>query len=246
MWKILVSAALILPLTVKAQPHFELGLTGGFSAATTFKAVNENPYIQKTSISHREVYGYNGAAKGLVDFRVCQLGIGLETGTLKANALRTIGFKDDIETNYMYHFTVYTGVELEGQKLAAPYMTPNVFINFKVNFSNNVYLYLGPMGGRMFSNNDLSWNGKSAGWLTGGNLGVVIKLSDRISINIAEGWRMVWMRGENINLDFENRKYWYNSDIIIPQPPEQTHVVLSVNSYNMSYANSAIGIRFRL
>jgi hypothetical protein len=99
----------------------------------------------------------------------------------------------------------------------------------------------------VFTNNNLSWNGKSSGWVAGGNLGIVIRLSDRISLDIAESWRMAWVRGDEIT--FENRRQWYNPEVLGPKTnftQDYTHVAFAINRYNLSYANSSIGIRFTL
>ena len=234
---------MLLPFAAKAQPHFEVGLTGGVATITSLTHLSDAPLIKnKTPISYSNAFGYTGAVKALIDFRVCQLGAGIEGGEMGGSLHRVVGFKEEINANLPFQLATYD-YEIEGQKVAAPYIAPNLFFHFKINFSDRLYLYVGPMGGRMFSKEDLSWDGKSSGWVAGGNLGLAIKLSDRISIDIAEGWRMAWMR--DTNTDITNRRQWYNPKVV-GQEGRLTYVALSYNTYNMSYASSSVGIRVRL
>lgn len=243
MWKLFVSAMLILPIALDAQPRFELGLTGGVATLTSLTHVYKNAsIISKDPISYNKVFGYSVTAKALVDFRVCELGVGIEGGAMNGTLHRVVAFKEEVDANLPYPIITRNN-EIEEQKIAAPYIAPNLFFHFKINFSDRIYLYTGPIGGRIFSKEDMSWNGKSTGWIAGGNLGLVIKVSDRISIDIAEGWRMAWIR--DFNTDINNRRQWYNAKVIA-QGEDFTYVALSYNTYNMSYASSAVGIRFRL
>ncbi len=255
MKRFLIPLLLSFSFTVFAQPRIDIGLTVGGIVPTSLTAIDANPYAyasfygntQKVPVNFSKAFGLNGTVKGLIDFRNLQLGIGLEGGSIKSTVGRQVGLKVDIEENFMFSMYVIPGVVVEKQNIAAPYLTPHLMLHVKFNFSDHVYLYTGPIGGRMFSKNDLSWNGKSSGWVAGGNLGLVIRLSDRISLDIAEGWRMAWVRGDEIT--FDNRRQWYNPEILGPKThttQDNTHVAYAINSYNLSYANSSIGIRLTL
>lgn len=251
MTRFIIPLLLSFSSTLFAQPRIDLGLTAGGSVVTSLTGIDVNPYaygsMKKVPLGFNIAYGFSITAKALLDFRNVQLGIGVEGGSLKGTVNRQVGFKEDIEENFLYGLYVISGVETEKQNIASPYLLPHLMLHAKFNFSDRVYLYTGPIGGRMFSNNNLSWNGKSSGWVAGGNLGIVIRISDRISLDIVEGWRMVWVRGDEITP--YNRRQWYNPEILGPKtniPQEYTHVAYALNSYNLSYANSSIGIRVTL
>lgn len=252
MYRFLLVAILSFPIAIYAQPDIELGLTAGGVGVTSLKGINTNPYIygtihKKIPVDFDKAFGFNGAAKALLNFHSFQLGLGVEGGMIKGTVAREVGFKKEIEENIMYSFYVIPGVETEQQKIAAPYLMPHLFFHIKFNFSDGVYLYTGPIGGRLFSKNDLSWNSKSSGWVAGGNLGIVVKLTDRVSLDIAEGWRKVWVRGDEINLS--SRMEWYNPKVLGPPTSKNqqfTHVAYSLNSYNLSYGSTAIGVRLTL
>ncbi len=220
-----------------------MGLTGGAVTLTSLTNVYKNAAdVVKNPIGYNNVFGYNASAKALIDFRAVQLGVCLEGGSMGGALHRVIAYKEEIDANQPYPIVTYRA-EIEDQKIAALYITPAFFFHFKANFSDRVYLYFGPTSGRFFSKEDMSWNGKSSGWLAGGNLGLVIKVNDRISIDIAEGWRMAWIR--DFNTDINDRRQWYNAKVI-NQVDMYTTVALSHNTYNLSYVHSSIGIRFRM
>lgn len=242
---------LLLPLKALTQPSYELGLTGGFSDVLSLKNTHENTYLysHKRPVSHYKAYGFNGTLKILLDIHKWQFGFGAETGGLSGTVARDIGFKRDIEENFQYHLRIDKDVELEDQKIAAPYITPHIFVHMKFNFSDHVYMYAGPIGGRMFSKNELSWNGQSAGWVAGGNLGIAVRLNDRIILDLSEGYRISWVRGAE--LIHTNRKQWHNDIVLGPEPQAgvvvgDPNVAFAINRYNLSYATSSVGIRVRL
>ncbi len=251
MKRFLIPLLLSCSCTLFAQPRIDLGLTAGGVVPISLTAIDANPYVysynQKLPIDISKAFGLNVVAKALLDFHNLQLGIGVEGGSIKGTVGRRVGFKEDIEENFEYPLYVIPAVAAEKQNIASPYLLPHLILHIKFNFSDRVYLYTGPVGGRMFSNNNLSWNGKSSGWVAGGNLGIVIRLSDRISLDITESWRMAWIRGDEIT--FENRRQWYNPEVLGPKTnmtQDYTHVAFAINRYNLSYANSSIGIRLTL
>lgn len=233
---------LFLSIATKAQPRLEAGLTGGGNIVTGLTGWYNLKDLTKSSFSKDIVKGYSGTVKLIVDTRKWQFGLAAETGSLRGTLIRDISTASDMEST-MYAPVIYGKQPVEKQNVAGPYVSPYLLINYKFNFSEAVYLYLGPLGGRMFAVNDLTWDGKASGWLAGGNIGVLIRLTDRLYLDITEGWRKIWVRGPEISS--KNARQTYNAKIVDNEHFEKG-VALAINNYNLSYVNSSLGIRIIL
>lgn len=211
----------LLPFSLSAQNSFDIVAVGGVNMA--FPILNGG-----ASVVDGVCFGYNGQAQFMLNAEKWQVGAGIEVGSLKGTARRKA---IDRTTHYGYTNTR----SYPNQPIAAPYYAPQLFVNYKAWLSSNTYLYVGCTGGYMLTGNGLAYDGKGSGWTVGPGVGLAIKITDAISIDISEGWKYAWIRNKNAP-DFYFDPYKnYTDPVFVPD-----------NEYNFSFFTTSVGIRFSL
>lgn len=205
-----------------AVSNFHIGLTGGINTSFTFIQGNSGVGYEGLAL------GINGGLKVLYNTRKWQLGAGIETGTLNGDTYRSL-----IDPNTRQSGGRFLSAD---EKAAGPYFSPHLLVNYKAKFPGGIYMYFGAMGGRMFTKNTMTWDGKGSGWMAGANIGVVIKINKLISLDIYEGWRQGWIRNEPTTYGVFDTSRKYN-DYYYYSP---------INKFNLSFFNTNIGLRFKL
>lgn len=227
-----------LPATSFAQLHF--GITGGYNLV--FAKVNYTNNIA----THSGTDGEDAKFKGLnlsvnagVDLHKLQLGIGVEAGTFKGDMIRYQVHKNDLYKFSNIYGGPYKFIDAaEGEQVASPYITPHVYINFKQDFARIVSVYVGAMGGYMFGSSHLTTDGKLDGLMVGGNLGVQLNLTDRISIDVHEGLRAGFV-GKKGDL---SPVYTANLD----RPVNGDYYYIATDKFTMSFLSTNVGVVFKL
>lgn len=170
---------IVIPTVCLAQQSLVLGASGGFSIAQMGKELN----VKQNS----PLRGYNSTLKWMVNFRKTQLGIGVEMGSIKGSMIRMV-VMDYVDTQvivarYESHATI-TG----------SYKAPHGFVHYKINATDKLYFFAGPMVGLLMGNSQLL-RGKFNSVVFGANAGMVFRLGSRLELEIQEGWRHLGIKG---------------------------------------------------
>lgn len=237
---------LLFPVFSNAQINYELAASVGADIGMSVMAIMPGPAIN-IRVDPNKQLGGNVTLKAVANTHKWQGGIGVEAGMMKGRLTRLVGSKYDyIDEVFLMYPIQYDRMVLRGQSTAGPYFTPHLFINYKVNFSDAVYAYIGPMGGMMFAKNDMSWDGFTSGWTAGANLGAVIDLNEKFGLDISAGIRQAFLR-DNSTQPNTARALYNESEIIASTNGVLTEFYArAINEYDIRYLTGNVGVRYRL
>lgn len=143
--------------------------------------------------------GANGTLKTMWNARKWQFGAGVDVGimspgSVEREAIVIIEHNNDV--------TRVDEIWSEDSHFATPYYAPHVLVNYKLNVGELLYFYGGGVLGYTFTRQGFDMKPDRAntyyrnvrGLMTGANLGLVIQLGDRLSLDLSENWRMSFLK----------------------------------------------------
>ncbi|MCB0699857.1 MAG: hypothetical protein H6551_13605 [Chitinophagales bacterium] len=243
MQRLLVFILTLLPVSLLAQPKISVGLSGGFNSS--FSKINYTQNIAGgTGFAGDDAKfkGMNIAINVAVDVSILQVGAGVEIGSLKGDMIR-----QTVDTNYAYASNnplvlsqaPRFGYRATDEKIAAPYITPNMFVNLKRDLAADlITLYGGAMFGYMLSSNNINYGGKGNGIMAGANLGLMVNITNKISVGVHEELRIASV-GSKKDLSIG---YNINTDRVV----NYSFYYIAIDRYTLSFLSTNVGFRFKL
>ena len=226
------------PFNRSSGPSFQLGVTGGYNMSFAQSSTGTGGFTN----TFKSANGANGCVSAAINLSSLQLGVGVEVGSLKGDVSRVMVDKSYEFANTESYLLLLNPPRFlttaTDEPIASPYIAPHLFVHYNASLGNMLNLYTGVLGGLSFSNNYLVADGNANGWIIGANLGVVINVTDRIGIDIHEGFRM---------LGVGNKKKLNDA------PPLNTERLIqggyyykTIDHYRFSFLNTNIGLVFKL
>lgn len=193
--KPIVLFILLLPFTVTAQNSFDIGLTTGMGVGF---AVSVEPEISTFTPG----FTVNANLKAMYTMRKWQFGASLDMGGM---LISTVEREVTIISEHSSGTLERTYVDVEEVQYCSPYVSPNVFFNYKMNPSDRVYMYLGMLFGYVSTTHDFkieprdiyNYQRKVSGGTTGFAFGLVIHLSDHFSLDLSQNLHMYFLQDKN-------------------------------------------------
>lgn len=232
---------LLLSYNAVAQPGFELGFTTGFG---TGYASNERINTITPGLAG------NMCFKALVDTRYMQAGLGVDIG-----AVSTAEVERDFTVLSSKQGIIGEGIytdNIEQAQFATPYYSPFMFVNVKIPTNANLYFYVGGVGGYTFTRHGFDMRPFESnthyrnvrGVMAGANIGLSIRLTNLLILDIHEGWRMSALKEPDpagyMAFERSKRVGGFGNSFLYYSPES------FVTKYTVHVLTSNIGLRFRL
>lgn len=188
-------AAFISCYNVAAQQWLQPGAGGGVS----------HSHLSQTADFYQAspIWGFNGTLKATAGFKYIQAGVALEAGNISGKIVRQPAAQRTDEA---------AKTLAESATIAGGYMLPHAFVHGKVNLRNSHYVFAGPVAGMMTGRSGVAEQ-RFASFAYGANLGIVFSLSQRLGLEVAEGWRHTSIDGYNGNKNMQHRLDYFNTNI---------------------------------
>lgn len=178
-----------------AQQWLQLGAGGGVSHAHLSRTVD---FYQASP-----VWGFNGTVKAGADFRYIKFGAAIEAGNIAGKVVRQhVSMRTDDARRTL----------AEQATVAGSYLLPHIFVHGKLGFSNGSYIYLGPVAGMVMANSGLTERRYST-FAYGADAGFVFRLSQRLGMEITEGWRQTQVQGFSNGRNMQHRLDYFNTNV---------------------------------
>lgn len=206
-FRILAFILLLLPSVCPAQT-IQMNVSSGYTQAK-LKAQHCLPAKGRGSAGNLGL---------ILDFKHFQTGLGVEVGHIS-------GFLLDSTRSNVYVQNIYYTPSTSLDVLL-PYYWLHLHANAKLPIiTDRLYLYAGPLAGRLIGNTKYTDAGLHIGWKLGGQAGIVVNVSDGLGIELSHSMRFFTIKDQ----DFPMSSY---SDI--------TFESISVRS-----SHTRVGIRVR-
>lgn len=166
----------LLSLTTNAQQQrIQASFLGGYS----FNKIEGTPHLEPL----HKIRSGNFSTRLMLNYKYIQGGAGFEIGRIRGWLVDTLNPQR---------------LQKIPPDIAAPYIMTFLFINGKLNIDEErLYLYAGPMAGRVTTNDNYTHSKYNKGWVYGGHVGAVFNLSKVVSIDVLYNLRFYTIDDSN-------------------------------------------------